>query len=104
MSAWGLSELIWAKIRMHWPRLPGTGISFKQSSGVLINPISLAALAGNSALISSVTEKKIEATSSGITWFCWNIFSSRTFVSSKISWELFLLTVVAPRIPLKGIF
>src|SRR5699024_4598725 len=87
--------------RIHILKLLGTSISCIHITGTCVQPSSsLAAFAGNVALISSVTEKNTCEIDSGLMLFSSTISFTSLAVSCKISVSSFLDTVVAPRKPL----
>ena len=86
-------------MRRHKGREPGTFISCPQRRATWVQPICLAARAGNSALRSGLAVKKAEATSSMSIPFASTIAPRSSVVAARIASRVLALTVVAPRTP-----
>jgi hypothetical protein len=88
-------------MRIHLPRLRGTGISRAHISATSVQPNWRAARAGNSASRSSVTVKITLATSSAHSSLRVTSNCSSSVVAESISARVLHSTVVAPLIPRK---
>src|SRR5579863_2158167 len=86
-------------VRMQRGKSPGTGISVKFRSGMLVQPSRRAADAGKPARRSGVTVNNAEATSSSSNLFRSRIAMSSFSVALNIASRSSLSACVAPRIP-----